>query len=135
VTSAARPGSAVGDRSTTPRDRSAGSGSAGVHVRNQAVPGASDALDARLAPCELAEAMKVAFIGTYPDRHCGLAQYAEQLVAAMANVGRRFEPIIIPISDECQRVDYSHVAAIEIRRDVLSDYHAVAFQSHCLFFT
>lgn len=70
--------------------------------------------------------MKIAYIGTYPPRECGIGTFTENLFAAMINRGKdlrkQHEGIVIAIDDQEESYDYPKEVQLTIRQEQQGDY-------------
>ena len=79
--------------------------------------------------------MKLAYIGTYPPRECGIGTFTKNLISSMLNVGgngkETNEGFVIAISDFDQVYQYPEEVKLVIRQDKQTDYlKAVNFINH-----
>lgn len=70
--------------------------------------------------------MKIAFIGTYPPRECGIGTFTSNKFTAMVNAigenGETHEGMVIAISDNETDYDYPDEVAFTIRQNQQADY-------------
>ena len=83
--------------------------------------------------------MKLAYIGTYPPRECGIGTFTKNLISSMLNVNvngnvndkETNEGFVIAISDFDQVYQYPEEVKLVIRQDKQTDYlKAVNFINH-----
>jgi glycosyltransferase involved in cell wall biosynthesis len=74
--------------------------------------------------------MKIAFIGTYPPRECGIGTFTQNLFSAMTNRGKdsrkQHEGIVIAMDDQEDSYDYSDDVQLTIRQEQQGDYMEAA---------
>jgi glycosyltransferase involved in cell wall biosynthesis len=74
--------------------------------------------------------MKIAFIGTYPPRECGIGTFTQNLFSAMTNRGKdsrkQHEGIVIAMDDQQDSYDYSDDVQLTIRQEQQGDYMEAA---------
>jgi glycosyltransferase involved in cell wall biosynthesis len=90
---------------------------------------ASDRAPEREPPPRLtsvASALRVAFVGTYPPRQCGIATFTRDLQQAVAGAGPSVVPMILALTDSGGRYDYPRNVRYEIRQSTKSDYARAA---------
>jgi glycosyltransferase involved in cell wall biosynthesis len=70
--------------------------------------------------------MKIAYIGTYPPRECGIGTFTENLFTAMTNRGKdtrkQQEAIVIAMDDQDESYDYPKEVQLTIRQEQQGDY-------------
>ncbi|RYY56904.1 MAG: glycosyltransferase [Chitinophagaceae bacterium] len=70
--------------------------------------------------------MKIAFIGTYPPRECGIGTFTQNLFSAMTNRGKdnrkQHEGIVVAMHDQDQPLDYPREVQLKIRQEQQGDY-------------
>lgn len=70
--------------------------------------------------------MKIAYIGTYPPRECGIGTFTQNLFAAMTNRGKdvrkQHEGIVIAMDDQEGSYDYPKEVQLTIRQEQQGDY-------------
>lgn len=75
-----------------------------------------------LAPVDL----KIALVGTYPPRRCGIATFTRDLEQAMAKADPRVEPFVLAMTDPGGQYEYPENVKYEIRQAVKGDYARAA---------
>jgi glycosyltransferase involved in cell wall biosynthesis len=71
-------------------------------------------------------ALRVAFVGTYPPRRCGIATFTRDLQQAVAGAAPSIVPMILALTDSGGRYDYPRSVRYEIRQSAKSDYARAA---------
>jgi glycosyltransferase involved in cell wall biosynthesis len=70
--------------------------------------------------------MKIAYIGTYPPRECGIGTFTENLVASMTHrkkdLRKQHEGIVIAMDDQEESYDYPKEVQLTIRQEHQADY-------------
>lgn len=70
--------------------------------------------------------MKIAYIGTYPPRECGIGTFTQDLFAAMTDRGKdsrkQHEGIVIAMDDREGSYDYPKEVQLKIRQEQQGDY-------------
>src|SRR5436190_2571242 len=70
--------------------------------------------------------MKIAYIGTYPPRECGIGTFTQDLFSAMTNPGKdtRKQPegVVIAMDDQEESYDYPKDVQLTIRQEQQGDY-------------
>ena len=69
---------------------------------------------------------KVAFVGSYCPRHCGIATFTFDLSQAMATRYRGLERIVVPVTDPGQGYDYGSEVRFEIHEQDRDSYRRAA---------
>ena len=69
--------------------------------------------------------VRIAFLGTYPPRRCGIATFTRDLSRAMA-AGERALPMTLAVTDPGGQYDYPDDVRYEIRQSVRGDYARAA---------
>jgi glycosyltransferase involved in cell wall biosynthesis len=68
----------------------------------------------------------IAYISTYPPRECGIATFTSDLVDSINHQEALPPSVIVAINDEGEYYDYSGEVKLQIERDELDSYKAVA---------
>lgn len=70
--------------------------------------------------------MKVAYIGTYPPRECGIGTFTQNLFVAMTNSGKStgtpHEGIVMAMNDQEDSYDYPEEVQLTIQQEQQADY-------------
>ncbi len=70
--------------------------------------------------------MKIAYIGTYPPRECGIGTFTQNLMTAMTNpaesTDKLHEAIVIALDDQEESYDYPEEVQFTIRQEQQGDY-------------
>src|SRR6185295_5851520 len=70
--------------------------------------------------------MKIAFIGTYPPRECGIATFSQNLVSAMNILdkedGSPNQLMVIAMDDNETSYDYTKEVQLTVRQEQQADY-------------
>ncbi len=70
--------------------------------------------------------MKIAYIGTYPPRQCGIGTFTRNLLESMVNNNKTMknsiEGFVVALNDHEQTYDYSSKVALTIRQEHQRDY-------------
>ena len=59
------------------------------------------------------EALRVAFVGTFPPTQCGLATFTESMVRSISRVGRAVEPVVIRLIQPNEPTGVAARAAVD----------------------
>ena len=70
--------------------------------------------------------MRIAFVGTYPPRRCGIATFTRDLAQAIASAGEGVLPITLAVTDPGGQYEYTEDVRYEIRQAVKGDYARAA---------
>ncbi len=69
---------------------------------------------------------KIAIIGSYTPRQCGIATFTSDLRAALNQAYPNREHFVVAVTDSGQRYDYPPEVRFEIRQQEIADYEACA---------
>src|SRR5882672_29799 len=72
------------------------------------------------------EIRKLAFIGDYVPRKCGIATFTADLYASVASQYQETQCFVLPVNDTEEGYDYPPEVRFEIREQDLSSYHRAA---------
>lgn len=72
------------------------------------------------------EIRRVAFLGNYPPRHCGIATFASDLLAAVSAEAPHWQCFAVPVNDVKGGYDYPPEVRFEIEEQDLSSYRRAA---------
>lgn len=75
---------------------------------------------------QTSEIHRIAFVGDYLPRKCGIATFTTDLHNAIANLGPRFECPVVPVNDIPEGYDYPPEVRFEIAEQDLSSYQQAA---------
>lgn len=75
---------------------------------------------------EISEIRRIAFIGNYPPRKCGIATFTSDLLGAVATEHPRCECFAVPVNDVENGYDYPDVVRFEIEEQDLASYRRAA---------
>ena len=97
---------------------------------NRRVAANSDALNiTRTTPyLKPARGLKIAHVGTYPPRKCGIATYTQDVVSAVHAATPAAPPQVVAMTTPDDTVEYGWPVQWRIRQDDPEDYEAVAAQ-------
>lgn len=87
-------------------------------------PAADRGLDERGA--EVSAKLRIAFVGTYPPRRCGIATFTPDLAQAVGSAGEQVPPMTLALSDAGEQYEYPPEVGYEIRQGVKGDYARAA---------
>jgi glycosyltransferase involved in cell wall biosynthesis len=69
---------------------------------------------------------KIAFVGDYCPRKCGIATFTTDLCRAVAGLGPRFECLVVPVNDVPEGYEYPPEVRFEIQESDLASYEQAA---------
>jgi glycosyltransferase involved in cell wall biosynthesis len=72
------------------------------------------------------EDLRVAVVGTYPPRRCGIATFTRDLAQGMSASSPEVRPMAVAITDEGNRYEYAEEVAYEVRHGTKGDYARAA---------
>lgn len=72
------------------------------------------------------EIQRIAFVGNYLPRKCGIATFTTDLCKSVAALGPRFECLVVPVNDVPEGYDYPPEVRFEIQEQDLSSYERAA---------
>jgi glycosyltransferase involved in cell wall biosynthesis len=70
--------------------------------------------------------LRIAFVGTYPPRRCGIATFTQDLARAVGGGGGQAAPVILALTDSGGQYEYPPEVKYEIRQGVKGDYARAA---------
>jgi glycosyltransferase involved in cell wall biosynthesis len=70
--------------------------------------------------------LKIAHVGTYPPRQCGIATYTQDVVSAVHSNTPAAPPVVVAMAAPGEQIRYGWPVRYVIRQDEPSDYVAVA---------
>src|SRR3954471_8122473 len=59
--------------------------------------------------------LRIAFVGTYPPRRCGIATFTRDLAAGMTAANQRVKPLVVAVNDEAGPYEYPEEVEYQIR--------------------
>jgi glycosyltransferase involved in cell wall biosynthesis len=69
---------------------------------------------------------RIAFLGTFPPRRCGIATFTRDLAAGMLTAEGSLKPLVVAVTDEGLQYDYAPDVEYEIRQGTKSNYARAA---------
>jgi glycosyltransferase involved in cell wall biosynthesis len=69
---------------------------------------------------------RIAFVGTYPPRRCGIATFTRDLAQSVAGAGSRVVPMTLAVTDPGGQYEYPDEVRYEIRQAMNGDYARAA---------
>lgn len=69
---------------------------------------------------------RIAFVGTYPPRRCGIATFTRDLSQAVGAAGERVRTMILAVTDPGGQYEYPEEVKYELRQAVKGDYARAA---------
>lgn len=66
--------------------------------------------------------MKIAFVGSYPPRKCGIATFTRDLLESMSSADNKIEPHVVAINNNNETYVYPDNVKYEIRQNHKKDY-------------
>jgi glycosyltransferase involved in cell wall biosynthesis len=69
---------------------------------------------------------RIAFLGTYPPRRCGIATFTRDLATGMRAADDTVKPLVVAVTDEGLQYDYAPDVEYEIRQGTKSNYARAA---------
>lgn len=72
------------------------------------------------------EKKRVAFLGTFPPRECGIATYTKDLTDAIANLRRLKPPVVVAINDKGGHYNYQRTVKYQIDQEEIKTYRRAA---------
>ena len=94
-----------------------------TNIDKSTVPG-TDALQVSLAACRLPLPTRIAFIGNYLPRECGIATFTTDLCTAVATEYGEGRLFAIPVNDPDSAYSYPEQVRLEIDQEDLASYVA-----------
>src|SRR6185312_1854263 len=69
---------------------------------------------------------RIAFLGTYPPRRCGIATFTRDLAQGMLAADESIKPLVVAVTDEGSKYEYATDVEYEIRQGTKSNYARAA---------
>ncbi|HXI55549.1 MAG TPA: glycosyltransferase family 4 protein [Polyangia bacterium] len=70
--------------------------------------------------------LRIAFVGSYPPRRCGIATFTRDLAAGMHAANPRVKPMVVAVTDEGGPYEYPEGVEYEVRQGTKGDYARAA---------
>jgi glycosyltransferase involved in cell wall biosynthesis len=70
--------------------------------------------------------LRIALLGTYTPRRCGIATFTRDLAAGMGVANGRVKPLVVAVTDEAGPYEYPEEVEYEIRQGTKGDYARAA---------
>ena len=74
----------------------------------------------------MSASLRIAFVGTYPPRRCGIATFTRDLARAVGSAGEQVLPMTLALTDPGGQYEYPPKVGYEIRQEVKGDYARAA---------
>ena len=70
--------------------------------------------------------VRIAFVGTYPPRRCGIATFTRDLAGGMRSANETVKPLVVAVTDEDGQYEYPDAVEYEVRQGAKGDYARAA---------
>src|SRR5882672_2476522 len=70
--------------------------------------------------------LRIAFVGTYPPRRCGIATFTRDLATGMRSADGSVEPLVVAVTDAGSEYEYPGEVAYEVRQGTKGNYARAA---------